>query len=77
MKENTVSDDKILLHFWDAVWDLRITECPCDVHFVDWLEKKKIQNASIFHFGTGSHHIVGVKVAENGSGNCVLGVTSR
>ena len=41
MKENTVSDDKVLLHFWDAVWDLRIAEYPCDVHFVDWLEKKK------------------------------------
>jgi hypothetical protein len=64
------------LHFWDAVWDLRVEQCPCDVHFCDWLEKEKIRDASIFHFGTGSHHIVGIRTAENGSNNCVLGITA-
>lgn len=64
------------LHFWDAVWDLRVAECPCDVHFCDWLEKQSIENASIFHFGTGSHHVVGIRTAENGSNNCVLGITA-
>ena len=76
MSERMAAEGKGKLHFWDAVWDLRIAECPCDVQFVDWLEVKRIQNASIFHFGTGSHHIVGVKTAENGSGNCVLGITA-
>ena len=64
------------LHFWDAVWDLQIEQCPCDVHFCTWLEEQKITNASIFHFGTGSHHIVGIRTAENGSNNCVLGITA-
>ncbi len=64
------------LHFWDAVWDLQIEQCPCDVHFCNWLEEQKITNASIFHFGTGSHHIVGIRTAENGSNNCVLGITA-
>ncbi len=64
------------LHYWDAFWDLRVDECPCDVHFCDWLEKTEIKNASIFHFGTGGHHIVGIRTAENGSGNCVLGITA-
>ena len=64
------------LQFWDAVWDLRIAECPCDVQFLDWLDHAQIRDASIFHFGTGSHHIVGARTAENGSGNCVLGITA-
>ena len=31
---------------------------------------------SIFHFGTGNHHIVGLKTAENGSNCAVLGITA-
>ncbi|MDB5643012.1 MAG: hypothetical protein JWN07_2329 [Hyphomicrobiales bacterium] len=64
------------LHFWDAVWDLQLAQCPCDVHFCDWLEREQIRDASIFHFGTGSHHVVGVRTAENHSNNCVLGITA-
>jgi hypothetical protein len=64
------------LHFWDAVWDLQLAQCPCDVHFCDWLEKEQIKDSSIFHFGTGSHHIIGIRTAENGSNNCVLGITA-
>ena len=64
------------LHIWDAYWDLRVDECPCDVHFCDWLEKTKIENAAIFHFGTGGHHIVGIRTAENGSNNAVMGITA-
>jgi hypothetical protein len=69
-------ENKGKLQFWDAVWDLRIAECPCDVQFLDWLDHLKIRDASIFHFGTGSHHIIGIQTAENGSGNCVLGITA-
>jgi len=64
------------LHFWDAVWDLQLAQCPCDVHFCDWLEAEQIKDASIFHFGTGSHHVIGIRTAENGSNNCVLGITA-
>jgi hypothetical protein len=64
------------LHFWDAVWDLQLAQCPCDAHFCDWLETEQIKDASIFHFGTGSHHIIGIRTAENGSNNCVLGITA-
>jgi hypothetical protein len=46
------------------------------VHFCDWLETNDVRNASIFHFGTGSHHIVGIRTAGNGSNNCVLGITA-
>ena len=65
-----------MLHFWDQSWDLRLAECPCDMHFLEWLEEKKIKDQSIFHFGTGSHHIVGLKTAEDGSNNAVLGITA-
>ncbi|MBX9757612.1 MAG: hypothetical protein K2Y29_02460 [Beijerinckiaceae bacterium] len=70
------TQDSGKLHFWDAFWDLRIDECPCDIHFCDWLEKNDLRNKTIFHFGTGGHHIVGIRTAENGSGNHVLGITA-
>jgi hypothetical protein len=65
-----------MLHYWDAFWDLRLKECPCDLHFCEYLEAENIRGASIFHFGTGGHHLVGVRTAENGSDNAVLGITA-
>ena len=38
--------------------------------------KHRTRDASIFHFGTGSHHIVGLKTAEDGSNNAVFGITA-
>ncbi len=64
-----------MLHYWDAVWDLHEDQCPCDVHFVEFLETQGIANISIFHFGTGGHHYVGIRNAQNGSNNAVLGIT--
>ena len=51
------------LHYWDAYWDLRIKECPCDVHFVAWLDANRITDSTIYHFGTGGHHVVGIECA--------------
>lgn len=65
-----------MLHFWDQSWDLRLAECPCDMHFLEWLEERNTKDAAIFHFGTGSHHIVGLKTSEDGSNNAVLGITA-
>jgi hypothetical protein len=65
-----------MLHFWNESWGLDVKQCPCDVHFTEWLDEKKIRNKAIFHFGTGSHHHVGVKTAEDGSNNSVLGITA-
>lgn len=65
-----------MLHYWDQSWDLQVAVCPCDVHFLEWLEQMKIRDAAIFHFGTGSHHLVGLKTAEDGSNNAVLGITA-
>ncbi|HZT49816.1 MAG TPA: hypothetical protein VFA64_17725 [Hyphomicrobiaceae bacterium] len=63
------------LNFWDATWSLDEAQCPCDLHFVEYLkEKKKARGAAIFHFGTGNHHIVGLEMAA--SDCAVLGITA-
>lgn len=64
------------LNLWKATWSLDEAQCPCDIHFLDYLEDKKAKGAAIFHFGTGNHHIVGLKTAQNGSNNAVLGITA-
>lgn len=64
------------LNYYEIGWYLDETLCPCDVHFTTWLEKEQISGKSIFHFGTGEHHTVGVKCHEAGSGNAVLGITA-
>jgi hypothetical protein len=64
------------LHFWDAYWGLREAECPCDVHFVQWLDENRIVDATIYHFGTGGHHHVGIECAAPERRNAVLGITA-
>jgi len=65
-----------MMHYWKESWDLNVEVCPCDSHFLDFLNEQRIRHASIFHFGTGSHHVVGIDTAEDGSGNHVLGITA-
>jgi hypothetical protein len=64
------------LAYYVGGWDLDVNVCPCDVHFTDLLEEKNVRHGKIFHFGTGTHHHVGVRCAENGSNNAVLGITA-
>ena len=52
------------MNYWDNEWPLLVEVCPCDVHFNDWVAKQKLRNKTIFHFGTGTHHLVGIKQAE-------------
>jgi hypothetical protein len=66
----------VALNIWDVNWFLDEKQCPCDVHFLEYLESEGITGASIFHFGTGGHHVVGIRTAENGSNNAVLGITA-
>jgi hypothetical protein len=62
------------LNYWNETWSLDEAQCPCDIHFVQYLEEREVEGAAVFHFGTGNHHIVGLKAAE--SGNAVLGITA-
>jgi hypothetical protein len=64
------------MNFWDAKWDLDEAQCPCDIHFNDWIDAEKLTGKTIYHFGTGKHHVVGLRQATNGSGNVVFGITA-
>ena len=64
------------MNFYYGGWDLDVDVCPCDVHFTDLLAEKKIRNGSIFHFGTGTHHHVGITCADKSMNNAVLGITA-
>ena len=64
------------LNIWDVNWSLDVEQCPCDVHLAEYLEAEKISGKSIFHFGTGGHHILGIRAADAGAGNVVLGITA-
>jgi hypothetical protein len=63
-----------MLNYWNATWSLDEKQCPCDIHFCDYLDEKKVTGATIFHFGTGNHHIVGLRGAQ--ANNAVLGITA-
>ena len=64
------------MNYWTDKWDLHEDICPCDVHFNDWADDQKLKNKLIYHFGTGTHHVIGRKQAENGSGNSVFAITA-
>ena len=64
------------MNFWNAKWDLDIAQCPCDAHFNDWVKQKKLRNKLIYHFGTGTHHVVGITQATNKSNNAVFAITA-
>jgi hypothetical protein len=65
-----------MLNFWDATWALDERLCACDVYFAEYLEQKGVKGASIFHFGTGSHHILALRNAQSGANNAILGITA-
>jgi len=62
------------LNYWNQTWSLDEVQCPCDLHLVQYLQEKQVKDASIFHFGTGNHHIVGLEAAKDN--NAVLGITA-
>jgi hypothetical protein len=64
------------LNIWDTAWELDEATCPCDVHLIEWLDSEKIRDATLFHFGTGAHHHVGIENARPERRNSVLGITA-
>jgi hypothetical protein len=65
-----------MLIIFEGCWGLKIAECPCDVHFVEWVEDNGIRGKSIFHFGSGGHHYVGIRCAEPALDNAVMSITA-
>jgi SAM-dependent methyltransferase len=64
------------MNYWSTRWDLDEAQCPCDVHFNEWIARERLTQKTIYHFGTGTHHIVGRTQAENGAGNVVFAITA-
>lgn len=64
------------MNYWTDKWDLDVEICPCDVHFNEWIEARGLADRTVYHFGTGTHHVVGIRQAENGSGNRVFAITA-
>jgi hypothetical protein len=64
------------LNYWKSYWPLDEGRCPCDVHLVEYIEKREIRGKAIFHFGTGHHHIVGIKNLDLDRPNEILGITA-
>jgi hypothetical protein len=62
------------MNYWGEKWDLHADVCPCDVQFNEWVDAKKIAGKTIYHFGTGAHHVVGIRQAE--LGNTVFAITA-
>src|SRR5688572_10892229 len=52
------------MNYWNDKWDLHEDMCPCDVHFNEWTAKQKLKNKTIYHFGSGTHHVVGIGQAK-------------
>jgi hypothetical protein len=65
-----------MLQIWDVDWYLDEAQCPCDVHFTQWVDETKLTGATIFHFGTGGHHHLGLHNLERGAPNTILGITA-
>jgi SAM-dependent methyltransferase len=59
-----------------SYWALDRNQCPCDLEFVDYLKRSAIANKTIFHFGTGGHHIVGLENQKFARPNEVIGITA-
>jgi hypothetical protein len=62
------------MNYWGEKWDLHVDICPCDVHFNEWVEANKMCGRTIYHFGTGTHHVIGRRQAE--LGNAVFAITA-
>jgi hypothetical protein len=64
----------VQMNYWGEKWDLHVNVCPCDVHVNAWVEAQKLTGKCIYHFGTGTHHVVGQRQAE--LGNSVFAITA-
>lgn len=64
------------LNYWRASWPLRVDICACDIHFVEYLHARGVQDKVIFHFGTGEHHLLGKANLDAAVPNEILAITA-
>jgi hypothetical protein len=65
-----------MLEIWDEDWQLDEQVCPCDLQFIAWLEKEGVSGKSIYHLGSGGHHLVGMDNMKKGGVNTILSITA-
>lgn len=63
------------LRFVHYSWPLRVEVCPCDQDFCDYLRDRGMRGLSIFHFGSGGHHLVGERNLADTLDNEILAIT--
>ncbi|WP_052754446.1 hypothetical protein [Calothrix sp. 336/3] len=68
-------DNGMKAYFKDSLWQLNVN-CPCDVHFNEYIQQNNIHGKSIFHFGTGEHHIIGLENQKLEQKNEILAITA-
>ena len=59
-----------------SAWELNPESCPCDLQFANYLKQAGISGKSIFHFGTGAHHILALKNQAIEPPNEIIGITA-
>ncbi len=65
-----------MLEIWDEDWPLDAEVCPCDIHFTQWLSERGVTGKSIYHFGSGGHHHLGMDNLAKGAPNTILSITA-
>lgn len=60
----------------NSTWALDVKRCPCDLEFISYVGDSNIEGKSIFHFGTGVHHIVGLENQKLDVPNEIIGITA-
>jgi len=64
------------LNYWQDSWALDRERCPCDFHFLEYLAKRGAGSKSIFHFGSGEHHLLGRANVVAPKRNEILAITA-
>ena len=64
------------LNYWKDSWPLNRERCPCDFHFLEYLTKRRAGSKSIFHFGSGEHHLLGRANVVAPKRNEILAITA-
>ncbi|HLP87077.1 MAG TPA: hypothetical protein VK184_00525 [Nostocaceae cyanobacterium] len=59
-----------------SFWKLQPELCPCDLELMEFLQNNQVENKTVFHFGTGIHHILGLENHKLAVPNEVIGITA-
>ncbi len=64
------------LNFYADTWTLQMAACPCDAHFAEYLSESGRSGQTVFHFGTGQHHLLARANQTLPTPNDILGITA-